>query len=164
MNKNALFEEASKQLDAGNKRKAFCLFRKAAELGECSSMNNLGVCYEAGVGTAKNLKLALYWYKKAIRNGNLSSCINIATLYKSLNNLNRAKFWLIKAVHSGDGESALELAKIYLTNQRIDQLDKARYYIEFAIAPSMIRSHLISDDSLLEGKQLLKEIKKRMRK
>lgn len=43
---------------------------KAASLGHSMAQNNLGVWYELGIGTSKNIELAKEWYVKSANNGN----------------------------------------------------------------------------------------------
>lgn len=56
--------------------KAFFYHKKAAELGNYSSMQNLGVLYQNGQGTEVNYSQAKFWYKKACDGGFTSACPN----------------------------------------------------------------------------------------
>jgi len=49
----------------GNQTQAFNWFKKAAEQGLKEAQCNTGCCYEEGIGTDKDLKLAFAWYSKA---------------------------------------------------------------------------------------------------
>lgn len=51
----------------------FRLASAAASEGDAISMQNLAVCYEGGHGVEKNLKMAVYWYRKAAENRCLSA-------------------------------------------------------------------------------------------
>ena len=42
----------------------------AAEKGDAAAQFHLGVCYEDGLGVAKNTANAAYWYEKAVAQGN----------------------------------------------------------------------------------------------
>jgi hypothetical protein len=52
-----------------NMKKAFELYRKAANLGNAFVMTNLGYCYERGIGTNVNVKKAFELYQKAANLG-----------------------------------------------------------------------------------------------
>ena len=41
-------------------------YREKAYEGDTKAMNNLGVCYERGIGVKVNLEMAFEWYMKAI--------------------------------------------------------------------------------------------------
>ena len=41
--------------------------RKAAEKGNAYAQNNLGYCNERGQGVAKNINIAIEWYKKSAK-------------------------------------------------------------------------------------------------
>lgn len=46
--------------------------------GNSAAQNNLGVCFEGGTGTDKDLPKAAYWYEKSSNGGNLSGMCNWA--------------------------------------------------------------------------------------
>jgi len=49
------------------------LYRLAAEQGYASAQCNLGWCCESGRGVEKDAEQAVYWYRKAARQGNKSA-------------------------------------------------------------------------------------------
>jgi TPR repeat protein len=51
-------------------------FKQAAELGDVTSLYNVGVCYERGYGTSRNIKSAIHYYKQAAK---LASAGDIST-------------------------------------------------------------------------------------
>jgi hypothetical protein len=53
-----------------DKKKAFELYMKAAELGSSMAASNVGKCYENGTGVKRNKQEALKWYRKAAEQGN----------------------------------------------------------------------------------------------
>ena len=61
-------DELNKQgLDAdkaGDKAKAFELYRKAAAMGHASAQYNLGLCYGNGEGVKQDYRKAAKWYRK----------------------------------------------------------------------------------------------------
>jgi TPR repeat protein len=52
-----------------NKRKAFELYQKAADLGNSIAQYNLALMYENGEGVDKNIDQAFYWYEKSADQG-----------------------------------------------------------------------------------------------
>jgi len=152
MSEQNLFDLASKAWDEGHLKEAFDLFYKLANEGDPSSQNNLGYFFDEGIGVDKDIKKALYWYKKAAKQGNSSSYINISKVYQAQQNIRRAKFWLLKAVNLGDGEAALELAKIYLEIERKNNILKAINYLQMSVNTD---PKYISEESLDEAKELL---------
>jgi TPR repeat protein len=115
---DALLLKALKLADAGKHKAAFRLFLDGAQRGDPMAQVSVGVCFDSGEGVAKDLKQALYWYKRAWKNGaGTSACMNLASLYAGLDNRRQAVHWWRKAVALGDGDAALEFAD-YLTAQR----------------------------------------------
>ena len=51
-----------------DKKKAFDLYKLAAEEGNIEAQKSLAFLYEQGEGIEKNLEQAIYWYKEAIKN------------------------------------------------------------------------------------------------
>src|SRR5206468_13111163 len=46
-------------------REAFGWYRKAAELGHLPAVNQVGYCYQQGIGVAKDAKEAVRWFERA---------------------------------------------------------------------------------------------------
>ncbi|MDR2018969.1 MAG: hypothetical protein LBQ00_08950 [Syntrophobacterales bacterium] len=65
----------------GDNKTAFLIFRKLALAGESSVYNNLGFCPDEGMGTSKNFKKTIYWYKLALRiERDVGACTNISSI------------------------------------------------------------------------------------
>ena len=62
-------------------QEAFFLFRLAAEQGHGVSQKELGLMYEMGYGTAKNLETAAYWYTRAAKQGIPEAQHNLGVMY-----------------------------------------------------------------------------------
>ena len=61
-------------------------FRKAAEKGDESAQNYLGLMYEKGRGgLPQDVSQAIYWYRKAADKGYASAQNNLAVIYLSHN-------------------------------------------------------------------------------
>lgn len=83
-------------------------YRKAAEKGNASAQNNLGVIYANGIGVAQNRTEAEKWYRKAAEQGYLDAQFYLGEMYANgdgvpVNNEEAVK-WFRKAAlrfHSG---------------------------------------------------------------
>jgi len=120
-----LFERANKHWDEGNLRSAFRLFLAGAKAGDTGSQVNLGNFYSAGTGVKRNRTLALYWYRRAYRNGERAAANNIGIVFRDEKKLKQALAWFERAVKLRDVDANLEIAKIYL--QRNEGTKAIRY-------------------------------------
>jgi len=77
-----IFEQASKEWESENYASAFKLFKSSAEQGYTASQNNLGYFYDEGIGVKPDKKETILWYEKAVENGEISSCSNLAKIYQ----------------------------------------------------------------------------------
>lgn len=143
MDAQQLFFEADQKWDAGEATAAFDLFLQAAALGHSGAALNVGYMYDVGEGVEKDLTKALLWYKRALKNKDLTACNNIALLYVELGQRRRALLWWRKAIAHGDNDAALELAKFLLktggrgaTKQVIDLLKIAANSRRTEITPA----------------------------
>ncbi|RIA89922.1 kinase-like domain-containing protein [Glomus cerebriforme] len=66
-----------------DKKKAFELYQKAANLGNINGIINLGYCYQYGIGTNIDKQKAFELYQKAANLGNSNGINNLASCYKS---------------------------------------------------------------------------------
>lgn len=83
-----LFSTALK-LEKVNPKASFGLYHKAALSGNIKSMNNLGIMYESGRGTMKNIPRAIELYTIASEKGNSNSMSNLARIYLSGNGVKK---------------------------------------------------------------------------
>ena len=60
--------------------KYFQFGAKAPGSEAAACMNNIGLCYENGIGVPRNLNLAISWYKTAISRGSTSARDNLVRL------------------------------------------------------------------------------------
>jgi TPR repeat protein len=149
-----LFVQACDEWDAGNLKRAFELFKLAAESGDVSSWIDLGFFYGQGLGVRKNIQKEMFWYKKAARKGDAAACTNIGIVYRHKKNFDRARFWLLKGFKRGDGDAALDLAKLYLASTKRSRIKQASKYLRLAL-----KSKHITELSIEEATALLKQIK-----
>jgi uncharacterized protein len=69
------------------------LLRSAAERGEPTAAGALGYAYDVGQGMRGDRVLALKWYRRAARMGNITAIVNIATVYRDRGDMRRAHHW-----------------------------------------------------------------------
>jgi TPR repeat protein len=152
---NEQFKKASDFFDQGKYQLAFPIFLKLAESGHASSQNNLGTMYESGQGVEPSSERALYWYRKAIRNGGKASIYNLADFYRRNGRLDLAKIWFKKAAAVGDGEAAVELSKLYMSG-RITRPIAQRVYELLSDAANPLNS---DPENVEEAMQLIEKLK-----
>ena len=79
--------------------------KRLAEQGDAIAQNNLGICYQFGKETLKDLQKTVYWYKKAAEQGNSVAQFNLSLCYTYgegiLKDLKKADFWCKKAYENG---------------------------------------------------------------
>src|SRR5579863_417820 len=97
-----LFQRADKEWEAGNLRSAFRLFLAAAKAGDPSCQINLGNFYSGGIGVKPNRTSALYWYRRAYRQGYRSAASNIGMVYRDEEKLKKALAWFERAAKLKD--------------------------------------------------------------
>jgi TPR repeat protein len=127
LERDALFERASKQLDEGKLVSAFRLFLIGAKAGDTGAQLSLGNLYSEGVGVGKNRSRALYWYGRAYRQGYGPAASNIGVMLRNEKKLSQALAWFERAVKLEEHDANLEIARIYL--QKKDPT-KARPYLK----------------------------------
>lgn len=97
---------------------AFKEFSSGAEAGDPAAQFNLGLMHEQGIGTDKNEKIALDWYKKSGALGNMFAQYNVAVFYENGRgtkvSFGQAHWWYRKAVSQGDGLAAGNLGMLYI--------------------------------------------------
>ena len=149
------FEEANRQWDTGNVKRAFRLFQEAASNGLPHAQNSLGYFFDHGHGTRVNKKLALYWYRRAARNRDSCAIANVAICYREVGKVALAKKWFEKAIQAGDDDARLELAKTLLLSRSPSPqtIEGARQQLRHAISAKSI-----TPDSRTEARRLLKRL------
>ena len=122
---NANFKAGVAAIDANNMPLAYKKFLAAAKEGHADSQFNLGVMYEQGIGTTKNDKEALIWYKKAAEQGNSGAQFNLGVLYENGRgtaiNFTEANKWYRKAALQGDGLAIGNLGMLYIRAQGVKE-------------------------------------------
>ena len=138
-----LFSKGAEEWDAGNLKVAFELFKRAADLGDGDSMNNVAIFYENGIGLEKNIRKAIFWYENAFPLIGAVAANNLASLYKNLGESGKAVVWYHKAIELGDGDAMVELGEMYLYGEGVSRsCDEAA-----ALFVGAIESTDITDES-----------------
>ncbi len=149
---NTMYKRAEKEWRQGRVRSAFRLYLAAAEVGVVSAFRIVGQFYDCGTGVRANEAKALYWYRRAYRQGDRSAANNIGCIWRDRNKLSRAIRWFHRAVELGDDDANLNLAKICLRNG--GDLRKTNHYLN-----KVWRSRHVTQGSRVEAMQLLRKIK-----
>jgi TPR repeat protein len=152
---STLFDQADGAYQGGDLEAAFRLFLKAAEDGDASAMSRLALMYGDGEGVDYDLAKSIYWDKKAIAAGNLSSLSNLAITYRTLGDIRKARHYFDEAIQSGDGDAALELAKLYMVSDKEKQKQKQKVMELLRI---VLNSKSVCISSVEEAKEIIKEM------
>lgn len=70
-----------KHMESGNKKLAATYFLKSAKLGNRTSMFNMGICYEMGLGVEKDLTQAALFYRTAAEKGHPTAIYNLGVFH-----------------------------------------------------------------------------------
>ena len=92
-----------------NYQEAFKCFTKASEVGtrDGTAENQLGGCYENGIGVDKDENMAMNWYRRAADKGCASALFSLAMDSLSKENTTEGKVQLSQAVEKGDDAAKL---------------------------------------------------------
>jgi uncharacterized protein len=142
-----LFQRADEQQEAGNLKSAFRLYLACAKAGDSGCQNNLGNFYSDGIGVKPNRTLALYWYRRAYRQGEGCAASNIGVVYRDEKNLRKALEWFKRAK---DGDADLAIAKMYLDE---NHLTKAVRYLK-----RVCKAKVVTEASKEEARRLLERL------
>lgn len=113
-------------------KEAMKFYDKAAELGNISALNAVGVSYEYGYGREHNGQTAYDYYRKAADSGNVTAMRNIGRLYRYgkdplQENIDEAYNWYKKAADAGDGYAMNIIGNIYLYGEYGNNGDEKDY-------------------------------------
>jgi TPR repeat protein len=102
-------------------KKAFQLFKKAADLGYASAQFGLAELYRYGDGVKKDVQTAVFWYKEAIKQGNLASMLNLGNIYSrgegnvKMNKIIAYKLWSKCSRSTSTNTQAIEMCQNQLS-------------------------------------------------
>lgn len=90
-----------------------------AEKGDSAAQSNIGVCYQKGLGVAKDEAQAVVWYRKAAEQGQAVAQSNLGMCYEYglgvTKDLIQALTWYRKAADQGDTTAQTNLGSLYAT-------------------------------------------------
>lgn len=107
---NEYYDKAAEAYSSGDYDEAFKFFKKAADLGDDSSMFYVGDLYYTYYGSDKD---AIEWYKKAANKGNVSALVNMGYAYSRGNNYKEAVKCYRKAAEKGEPTAMYNLGVCY---------------------------------------------------
>ena len=110
-----LYTEADLLDDRGRYAEALPLLLQGAKAGDTSCQILLGNYLSDGrKGIPIDRKRAVYWYKRAYKQGSSTGASNLVMHYRKQGDVDEAYRWFELAVESGDNEAHLALAKTWL--------------------------------------------------
>ncbi len=90
-------------------KRALPLLERAALGGDAYAANNLGYCFDVGLGVEQDVAKARTWYLRAFRHGSAQSASNIGILYRESGDTRGYLRWLRKGAEAGDPDAWLDL-------------------------------------------------------
>jgi uncharacterized protein len=102
-----------------DRRTALRWFRCSAMSGNASAQIHLGVYLSGGRCTRRDDVQALFWFKRALRQGCSIAPNNIASVYRDREDHRRALFWYERAAVGGDGDALVEVGIQYYAGQGV---------------------------------------------
>src|SRR5439155_9492924 len=106
-------DERGRAIVRRNPRAGFRLLLRAAVNGDTSAAFSLGYAYDVGLGTRRDKRQALRWYRRACRAGRSTAALNIAIVHRDDRNLRLAFRWWRRAAELGDGDGAVDVGYCY---------------------------------------------------
>lgn len=108
---------ANTALEARRFEEALQWYQRAAELGNASAMRNVGLLYETGQGTQKDLAKAAEWYRKAADKQQPNAMYDLAFLYETGRGVERdyaaAAEWYKKSAETKNTQAMNRLGYFY---------------------------------------------------
>lgn len=156
-NDEVLFKQANEEWEKGRLRSAYRLFLAGAKAGDPGAQANLGYFFDIGIGMKPSRRRALYWYRRAFKQGYSAGATNIGTIYRDKGELRKALMWFQRAVKLGDADANLEIAKIYLREKKVFR--KAIPYLLRTIKAASGTE--VTEDSRQEARRLLERYKRK---
>ena len=102
-------------------------YQKAAEQGDTTAQNNLGVCYANGYGIDQDQTKKIFWYRKAADQSCAIAQNNLGWCYENGGGVEKdpalAVYWYYKAADQGHERARSALRNI--VDQRFPPEDKA---------------------------------------
>ena len=127
-----------------NNVRAFWHYQKAAQRGDSTAQNNIGVMYANGRGVDQDYDEAINWFRQAARQGNTTAHNNLCLVYIHRGwmyangrdvdqDYAQAFTWFRRAVLQGDAEAQNIVGWMYAQGRGVDQ-DYAQAFTWFSKA------------------------------
>ena len=127
--------------------------RAAAESGNATAQNRLGLCYNEGKGVTKNIEEAARWYRMAAEHGYIAAQWNLGFLFFENNNYMEAIPWLRKAAEQGHRYAQYYLGLCYDGGYGVSQnQNEAVKWYRKAAEQRVIFAQMALGDCYEEGK------------
>ncbi len=94
---------------------AFLLLKDAADQGYPDGFYALSTCYFEGLGTEKNIKMAIYYCEKAIKENGDDHFADLAEMYIEDKQYDKVENTYYEGIKRGDIDSYIGLARAYAT-------------------------------------------------
>ena len=111
-----LLEDGFAAYGKGDYAAAVSWYRKAAEQGNASAQNNLGVMYDIGRGVTQDYAAAVSWYRKAADQGDADAQYNLGGMYDNGQGVPQdyvqAHMWFNLATANGDADAINNLDSV----------------------------------------------------
>jgi TPR repeat protein len=99
-------------------------YRRAAEQGDASAQNNLGIMYANGQGVPQDDELAVHWYRLAAEQGHALAQYNLGGMYNSgrgvARDTVRSYMWMLLAADAGDSSAGKSAVARRLSRPQIE--------------------------------------------
>ena len=114
--------------------RTFLHYQRAAQQGDTTAMNNIGVMYANGRGVDQDYDEAIIWFSNAARQGNATARTNLCIVYNHLGwmyakgvgveqDYGQAFDWFTKAAEQGHAEAQYNLGVMYTNGDHVVQED-----------------------------------------
>lgn len=119
-----------------NHQKGFEWYKIAADLGDARAQNQVGYCYDQGIGVKKDSNLAFRYFAQSARQNNKIAQANLGLCYQygmgTDVDKKEAVKWYEKAANNGYNKAFYFLGKCYMNGEGVDKDEKqavSRYQI-----------------------------------
>ena len=129
-----LFFEGHKYFEEKDYNSAVQYYYKSAHMGYSNAQNNLGACYQKGLGVSQDYTEAVKWYRKAAEQGNAGAQCNLGYCYASGQGVTKdyaeAVKWYCKAAEQGQAIAQNNLGYCYEFGQGVtkDIAEAVKWY------------------------------------
>jgi hypothetical protein len=97
-------------------------YRLAADQGDASAQNNLGIMYANGQGVPQDDEQAVHWYRLAAEQGHALAQYNLGGMYNSgrgvARDTVRSYMWMLLAADAGDPAAGKAIVARRLSQER----------------------------------------------